>query len=150
MSGGKAVSVPIGLLYIGLQVTGTGPYTVYASGGGDNNVKLFTISATGTITQNGQNAVSAGSGYTFVPQTIKIAPITPTPGVGHELRRQQQQLQRLHSGLPDLHRQQRLQQLRAVGRRRAVRHPEHVPGRVRPARRAATCTWPATATRASP
>ena len=49
--------------FVGLQVTGTGPYTVWASGGGDNNVKLFTV---------GTNGVIAGA-----PATITIAPITP-------------------------------------------------------------------------
>jgi YVTN family beta-propeller protein len=38
-----------GKFFVGLQVTGTGPYTVFASGGGDNDVKLFTVSATGQI-----------------------------------------------------------------------------------------------------
>ena len=71
------VTVPVGKLFIGLQVTGNGPYTVYASGGGDNNIKLFTISAAGVITQNGQNGVPSGASFTFVPQTIAIAPITP-------------------------------------------------------------------------
>lgn len=50
--------------YIGLQVTGTGPYTLWASGGVDNNVKIFNISTTG--------AISAGN-----PASIPIAPITP-------------------------------------------------------------------------
>src|SRR5260370_24023932 len=40
-----------GNFFIGLQVTGTGPYTVFASGGGDNNIKLFSVSTTGVITQ---------------------------------------------------------------------------------------------------
>jgi len=39
-----------GRFFVGLQVTGTGPYTVWASGGGDNDVKLFNVSATGIIT----------------------------------------------------------------------------------------------------
>jgi hypothetical protein len=38
-----------GKFFIGLQVTGAGPYTVWASGGGDNNIKLFTVSPAGTI-----------------------------------------------------------------------------------------------------
>lgn len=53
-------------LFIGLQVSGTGPYTLWASGGADNDVKVFNISATGTITPD--------------PTTpkIPIAPITPS------------------------------------------------------------------------
>ena len=74
---GAPVTVAVGKLFIGLQVTGTGPYTVYASGGGDNNIKLFTVTAAGVITQNGQNAVASGTTYTFVPQTIALTPITP-------------------------------------------------------------------------
>ncbi|HJY80700.1 MAG TPA: alkaline phosphatase family protein [Candidatus Binatia bacterium] len=38
-----------GRFFVGLQVTGTGPYTVWASGGGDNDVKLFTVSTAGAI-----------------------------------------------------------------------------------------------------
>ncbi len=39
----------LGKLFIGLQATGTGPYTVWASGGADNDVKMVTISKTGGI-----------------------------------------------------------------------------------------------------
>ncbi len=52
-----------GSFFIGLQVTRTGPYAVWASGGPDNNVKLFTVSSAGAI-----------SGPTA---TIPILPITP-------------------------------------------------------------------------
>ena len=40
-----------GSFFIGLQVTGNagGPYTVWASGGPDNTVKLFTVDGTGAI-----------------------------------------------------------------------------------------------------
>src|SRR6266496_5335670 len=38
-----------GKFFVGLQVTGGGPYTVWASGGGDNDVKLFTVSTAGAI-----------------------------------------------------------------------------------------------------
>src|SRR5712692_4264463 len=38
-----------GRFFVGLQVTGTGPYMVWASGGGDNDVKLFTVSTSGAI-----------------------------------------------------------------------------------------------------
>jgi YVTN family beta-propeller protein len=53
-----------GKVFIGLAATGAGPYTLYASGGGDNAVKLFSISAAGVI--------SAGT-----PASIAIAPIHP-------------------------------------------------------------------------
>ena len=53
-------------VFIGLQATGNGPYTLWASGGADNDVKVFNISATGNISQD--------------PTTpkIPIAPITPS------------------------------------------------------------------------
>src|SRR5215813_4017639 len=35
--------------FVGLQVTGTGPYTVWVSGGPDNDVKLFNLSSAGSI-----------------------------------------------------------------------------------------------------
>ena len=38
-----------GKFFVGLQVTGLGPYTVWASGGGDNNVKIFNVSESGQI-----------------------------------------------------------------------------------------------------
>ena len=38
-----------GRFFVGLQVTGAGPYMVWASGGGDNDVKLFTVSTAGAI-----------------------------------------------------------------------------------------------------
>jgi YVTN family beta-propeller protein len=55
-----------GKFFIGLQVSGPqgGPYTVWASGGGDNDVKLFNVSSAG--------AISVGT-----PSDIKIFPITP-------------------------------------------------------------------------
>src|SRR5262249_9772845 len=51
--------------FIGLQVTGSGPYTVWASGGADNDVKLFSVSAVGIIT--------AGT-----PARIPILPTLPS------------------------------------------------------------------------
>lgn len=51
-----------GNYFIGLQVTGTGPYTIWASGGPDNDVKVLTLGTDGTI--------KAGT-------PIKILPITP-------------------------------------------------------------------------
>ena len=36
-----------GRLFHGLQVTGSGPYMVWASGGGDNSIKKFTVSTAG-------------------------------------------------------------------------------------------------------
>ena len=38
-------------VFIGLQATGNGPYTLWASGGADNDVKVFNISATGAISR---------------------------------------------------------------------------------------------------
>ncbi len=62
----KVVSqITTGLFYIGLQVTGTGPYTVWASGGPDNDMKLFNLAADGSIT--------AGT-----PASIAIKPILPS------------------------------------------------------------------------
>jgi YVTN family beta-propeller protein len=51
-----------GRFFVGLQVTGVGPYTVWASGGGDNSVKRFTISPEGRIVAAGQ---------------VTIVPLTP-------------------------------------------------------------------------
>ena len=53
--------------FIGMAATGPagGPYTVYVSGGPDNDVKLFSLSATGVLT-------------TGSPASIKIFPITPS------------------------------------------------------------------------
>jgi YVTN family beta-propeller protein len=51
--------------FLGLVATGTGPYTVWVSGGPDNDVKLFTVSTGGLI--------SAGS-----PEKIAIRPILPS------------------------------------------------------------------------
>ena len=52
-----------GRLFHGLQVTGSGPYTVWASGGGDNVIKKFTVTTSGAI-------IPAGN--------IDILPITPS------------------------------------------------------------------------
>jgi YVTN family beta-propeller protein len=51
-----------GRFFVGLQVTGSGPYTVWASGGGDNDVKRFTLSTRGVIAPAGR---------------VPIEPITP-------------------------------------------------------------------------
>ena len=51
-----------GRLFVGLQVTGAGPYTAWVSGGGDNSLKRFTISTAGAVSQ-GDN--------------VAIKPITP-------------------------------------------------------------------------
>ncbi len=53
-------------VFIGLQVTGTGPYTIWASGGADNDVKIFNISTTGMI-----------SPASTPLNRIGITPITP-------------------------------------------------------------------------
>ncbi len=54
-----------GTFFIGLQATGSGPYTVWASGGADNTVKLFTVSTTGAIAP-------------ATPAKIVIAPSLPS------------------------------------------------------------------------
>lgn len=46
-----------GRFYIGLQIAGRGPYTVWASGGGDNDVKRFTLSPAGAISASGRVAI---------------------------------------------------------------------------------------------
>jgi YVTN family beta-propeller protein len=38
-----------GRFFVGMQVSGTGPYTVWASGGADNDVKIFSVSTSGAI-----------------------------------------------------------------------------------------------------
>src|SRR6266496_2586780 len=38
-----------GRFFVGMQVSGTGPYTVWASGGADNDVKIFSLSTSGAI-----------------------------------------------------------------------------------------------------
>lgn len=61
-----ASQITTGQFYIGLQVTGTGPYTVWASGGVSNKILLYTVQANGSITSG---------------PTITISPITsPTAG----------------------------------------------------------------------
>jgi hypothetical protein len=54
-----------GRFYLGLQITGTGPYTVWASGGGDNQISLFTISPAGSIAPGN-------------PSRIALKPILPS------------------------------------------------------------------------
>lgn len=41
--------VNAGAYFIGLQVTGSGPYTLFASGGPENDVKVFSITASGLV-----------------------------------------------------------------------------------------------------
>lgn len=62
-----------GTLYNSLIITGFGPYTVYASGGGDNTVKTFTLSQNGILTPAAQIPilpmlpVSPGSAANYSP-----------------------------------------------------------------------------------
>jgi YVTN family beta-propeller protein len=64
----KVVSrIAAGRYFIGLQITGDGPYTVWVSGGPDNNMRVFNLSAAGAITA-------------AQPATITIAPIQPRNG----------------------------------------------------------------------
>jgi YVTN family beta-propeller protein len=51
-------------LFVGLQITGSGPYTVWASGGADNQINLFTLSPTGAISK-------------AKPDRIAIKPLQP-------------------------------------------------------------------------
>ena len=52
-------------LFVGLQITGSGPYTVWASGGGDNQINLFTLSVSGEMAR-------------AKPDRIVIKPILPS------------------------------------------------------------------------
>ncbi len=49
-----------GVWFIGMQATGTGPYTIWVSGGGDNNMKTFTLDGTtGILTAGASIAIPA-------------------------------------------------------------------------------------------
>ncbi len=50
--------------YIGLQITGTGPYTIFASGGPNNTVMTFSVSADGTSVTPGSSIV--------IPPTLPV------------------------------------------------------------------------------
>jgi len=52
----------VGKFFVGMQATGTGPYTIWVSGGADQDVKLFTVTG----------GVISASGH------IVVAPITPS------------------------------------------------------------------------
>ena len=63
----KVVSqLSTGKYFVGIQASGTGPYTVWASGGADNDIKLFTLDA-GVLTPS-------------TPPDIVIPPVTPNNG----------------------------------------------------------------------
>ena len=47
-----------GRFFIGIEITGTGPYTVWASGAGDNDVKRFSLSTEGVLTAQGRVAIA--------------------------------------------------------------------------------------------
>jgi YVTN family beta-propeller protein len=78
-----------GLIFIGLQVTGTGPYTVWASGGGDNSIKLFSVSLTGAISAASPANIpikpvqSGTSGYVsnYTPDATSFNPANNKPPV---------------------------------------------------------------------
>ena len=57
----------VGKFFVGMQATGAGPYTVWVAGGGDNDVKLFALSAAGVLNSNGHIVIapilSSTSGY---------------------------------------------------------------------------------------
>src|SRR5215471_7493956 len=52
--------IATGNFFVGLQVTGKGPYTVWASGGPENNIKTFAVTGSGLI--------SAGAKIPITPQ----------------------------------------------------------------------------------
>ncbi len=56
--------IAAGRYFVGLQISGSGPYTAWVSAGPDNQIRLFEISATGEIA-------------TAQPPTITIAPTLP-------------------------------------------------------------------------
>lgn len=58
-----STSTPKG--FIGLQITGSGPYAVWASGGGDNKIYLYSISTDGQIAA-------------ATPASVAIAPTLPS------------------------------------------------------------------------
>jgi YVTN family beta-propeller protein len=65
-----AAQASVGLLFVGLQVVanGSGGYTVYASGGGDHNIKVLTFTPPASSTALG--TLTSGT-------AIKINPISP-------------------------------------------------------------------------
>ena len=69
-----AAQANVGLLFVGLQVvaSGSGGYTIYASGGGDHNVKVLTFTPP---------ASSVSLGTLTSGTAIKINPITPNGSV---------------------------------------------------------------------
>jgi len=44
--------------FVGMQATGSGPYTLWVSGGGDNNIKLFSVTTAGAISYNSAITIS--------------------------------------------------------------------------------------------
>jgi len=48
----------VGKFFVGMQATGTGSYTVWVSGGGDNDVKLFALSTAGVLSANGHIVIA--------------------------------------------------------------------------------------------
>jgi YVTN family beta-propeller protein len=53
--------------FVGMQATGSGPYTLWVSGGGDNNIKLFSVTTAGAISYTSAITISpiqpSASGY---------------------------------------------------------------------------------------
>ena len=94
-----------GRLFVGLQVTGAGPYTAWVSGGGDNSLKRFTISTAGAVSQ-GDN--------------VAIKPITPADQGFVSNYRPDKAL--------NTARRRRQPAARAVGLQQDGRRGHHVPG----------------------
>jgi YVTN family beta-propeller protein len=75
-----------GPVFIGLQVSGAGPYTVYASGGPANCVKVYSLSTQGILTDNGTRIaippiLPASAGYVshYTPGAALLAKGKPLP-----------------------------------------------------------------------
>ena len=67
--------ITTGSFFVGVQVTGTGPYTVWASGGPSNSILLFTVQTNGTITASGSIPV-----LPILPSTAGyVSDYTPDP-----------------------------------------------------------------------
>jgi len=56
-----ATASTAGKLFVGLVVTGHGPYEVWAAGGGDNNVKVLTVGSDGTFAVDSSGKLSVAT-----------------------------------------------------------------------------------------
>ncbi len=73
--------------FIGLQVTGSGPYTLWAAGGASHSVKLFAITPAGVITSTGNIPIApilpqnAGYVSNYIPSQAAFNPVSNKPPV---------------------------------------------------------------------